>query len=71
MCSLYNMTATVDELRKVFGDFYGDRHELPSKVKLHNPLHTHAQSSLRVHFGNHCHAVFWGAKMTVCKGGKN
>jgi putative SOS response-associated peptidase YedK len=29
MCNLYSMTATVDELRRVFGPFEGDRHNLP------------------------------------------
>ncbi len=30
MCNLYTMTATVDELRKTFGSFDGDRDNLPS-----------------------------------------
>ena len=30
MCNLYTMTATVDELRKTFGSFEGDRDNLPS-----------------------------------------
>jgi putative SOS response-associated peptidase YedK len=29
MCNLYNMTATVDEMRRVFGPFEGDRDNLP------------------------------------------
>lgn len=29
MCNLYTMTATVDELRRVFGPFDGDRENLP------------------------------------------
>jgi putative SOS response-associated peptidase YedK len=29
MCNLYNMTATVDEMRKVFGPFRGDTSNLP------------------------------------------
>ena len=29
MCNLYTMTATVDELRRVFGSFDGDRQNLP------------------------------------------
>ena len=29
MCNLYNMTATVDEMRKIFGPFEGDRSNLP------------------------------------------
>ena len=29
MCNLYTMTATVDELRKMFGSFDGDRDNLP------------------------------------------
>ena len=29
MCNLYSMTATVDELRKIFGPFDGDRDNLP------------------------------------------
>ena len=29
MCNLYTMTATVDELRRVFGSFDGDRDNLP------------------------------------------
>ena len=30
MCNLYRMTATVDEMRRVFGRFEGDRDNLPS-----------------------------------------
>jgi putative SOS response-associated peptidase YedK len=30
MCNLYTMTATVDEIRRVFGPFEGDRANLPS-----------------------------------------
>lgn len=30
MCNLYRMTATVDEMRRVFGSFEGDRDNLPS-----------------------------------------
>ena len=30
MCNLYRMTATVDEMRRVFGGFDGDRDNLPS-----------------------------------------
>jgi hypothetical protein len=30
MCNLYTMTATVDELRRVFGHFDGDRDNLPA-----------------------------------------
>lgn len=29
MCNLYSMTATVDELRRIFGPFEGDRGNLP------------------------------------------
>ena len=29
MCNLYSMTATVDELRRIFGGFDGDRSNLP------------------------------------------
>ena len=29
MCNLYTMTATVDELRRVFGSFDGHRENLP------------------------------------------
>ena len=29
MCNLYTMTATVDEIRRVFGEFAGDRTNLP------------------------------------------
>lgn len=29
MCNLYTMTATVDEMRRVFGSFDGDRENLP------------------------------------------
>jgi putative SOS response-associated peptidase YedK len=29
MCNLYSMTATVDELRRIFGGFEGDRSNLP------------------------------------------
>ena len=29
MCNLYSMTATVDEMRRVFGPFEGDRDNLP------------------------------------------
>ena len=29
MCNLYSMTATVDELRRIFGPFEGDRTNLP------------------------------------------
>ena len=29
MCNLYRMTATVDEMRRVFGSFEGDRDNLP------------------------------------------
>jgi putative SOS response-associated peptidase YedK len=29
MCNLYSMTATVDEMRRVFGRFDGDRDNLP------------------------------------------
>ncbi len=29
MCNLYSMTATVDEMRRVFGGFDGDRQNLP------------------------------------------
>ena len=29
MCNLYRMTATVDEMRRVFGGFQGDRDNLP------------------------------------------
>jgi putative SOS response-associated peptidase YedK len=29
MCNLYTMTATVDELRRIFGPFEGDRDNLP------------------------------------------
>ena len=29
MCNLYSMTATVDEMRKIFGPFDGDRDNLP------------------------------------------
>ena len=29
MCNLYTMTATVDELRRTFGSFDGDRDNLP------------------------------------------
>lgn len=29
MCNLYTMTATVDELRRVFGSFDGKRENLP------------------------------------------
>lgn len=30
MCNLYSMTATVDEMKKLFGGFEGDRSNLPS-----------------------------------------
>jgi putative SOS response-associated peptidase YedK len=30
MCNLYQMTATADEMRRVFGGFEGDRDNLPS-----------------------------------------
>jgi putative SOS response-associated peptidase YedK len=30
MCNLYTMTATVDEIRRVFGTFEGDRSNLPA-----------------------------------------
>jgi len=30
MCNLYSMTATVDEVRRVFGSFEGDRANLPA-----------------------------------------
>ena len=30
MCNLYSMTATVDEMKKLFGPFDGDRNNLPS-----------------------------------------
>ena len=30
MCNLYNMTATVDEMRRMFGSFDGDRANLPT-----------------------------------------
>jgi putative SOS response-associated peptidase YedK len=30
MCNLYSMTATVHEMRRVFGPFEGDRDNLPS-----------------------------------------
>ena len=30
MCNLYTMTATVDEIRRVFGPFEGDRSNLPA-----------------------------------------
>ncbi|WP_265570227.1 SOS response-associated peptidase [Sphingomicrobium nitratireducens] len=30
MCNLYSMTATVDEMKKLFGGFEGDRANLPS-----------------------------------------
>jgi putative SOS response-associated peptidase YedK len=30
MCNLYTMTATVDEIRRVFGPFVGDRNNLPA-----------------------------------------
>ena len=30
MCNLYSMTATVDEMRRVFGPFGGDRDNLPA-----------------------------------------
>jgi putative SOS response-associated peptidase YedK len=30
MCNLYNMTATVDEMRRIFGPFEGDTSNLPS-----------------------------------------
>lgn len=29
MCNLYSMTATVDEMRRLFGPFEGDTHNLP------------------------------------------
>ena len=29
MCNLYTMTATVDEMRRLFGPFEGDRGNLP------------------------------------------
>ena len=29
MCNLYTMTATVDEMRRMFGPFDGDRDNLP------------------------------------------
>ena len=29
MCNLYTMTATVDELRRIFGPFEGERDNLP------------------------------------------
>ena len=29
MCNLYSMTATVDELRRIFGPFDGDTQNLP------------------------------------------
>ena len=29
MCNLYSMTATVDEMRRLFGPFEGDRDNLP------------------------------------------
>ena len=35
MCNLYTMTATVDELRRVFGSFDGDRDNLPSFNQLY------------------------------------
>jgi len=34
MCNLYTMTATVDELRRVFGSFDGDRDNLPPFTRL-------------------------------------
>ena len=30
MCNLYRMTATVDEMRRIFGPFAGDKNNLPS-----------------------------------------
>jgi len=35
MCNLYTMTATVDEIRRTFGSFEGDRGNLPSFDELY------------------------------------
>ena len=55
MCNLYTMTATVDELRKTFGSFDGDRDNLPSgsttngnrraPLPFHSPIPTCAAST--------------------------
>lgn len=35
MCNLYSMTATVDEMKKLFGSFEGDRANLSSKPEVY------------------------------------
>jgi putative SOS response-associated peptidase YedK len=35
MCNLYTMTATVDEIRRVFGSFEGDRANLPAFAEIY------------------------------------
>ncbi len=35
MCNLYTMTATVDEMRRLFGEFAGDRANLPAYDKIY------------------------------------
>ena len=35
MCNLYTMTATVDEMRRVFGAFEGDRSNLPPFTEIY------------------------------------
>lgn len=35
MCNLYTMTATVDEIRRVFGPFEGDRANLPAFAEIY------------------------------------
>ena len=47
MCNLYTMTATVDELRKMFGSFDGDRDNLPSYEEIYPGLQGRAVHSWR------------------------
>ena len=35
MCNLYTMTATVDEIRRIFGSFEGDRSNLPALTEIY------------------------------------
>ena len=39
MCNLYSMTATVDELRRIFGPFDGDRSNLPTYDEIYPGHH--------------------------------
>src|SRR5437667_12597963 len=69
MCNLYSMTATVDEMRRIFGPFEGDTANLPAYDEIY-PGHSAPVLRRKEEAGLKLEMMKWGFPGPAAAGGR-